>query len=113
MNYNNMNYNNNNNNDNNNNTYYNRVYFCQSKIGRFECILFLSMEDAIKHGNNKNVVINNPTMDKEKHINYVSPTFKNCATIIPICKYVPFYFDNFILRFKLFNMTPLIIKKNK
>ena len=101
--------------NNNTNTYYNRVYFCQSKIGRIECILFPSMEDAIKHGNNNNYLslINNPTMDKEKHTNYVSPTFsKYSATIIPICKYVPFYFDNFILRFKLFNMTPLRIKKS-
>ena len=89
-------------NPNNPNThYYDRVYLCIEKekekekdkvnfnmiapIKGFNCLKFNNFEEA----------------DAEYYNNFSQ--FDRRSTMIPICKYVPFYFDPFIVDYKLKN----------
>ena len=75
------------------NPYYDRVYLCIEKenfnrvtpINGFHCFQCNSFEEA-----------------KSEYYKKFSKLDRR-STMIPICKYVPFYFDTFIVKYKLKN----------
>ena len=79
-----------NNNNNNNTDYYDSLYLCVEKeqntpiIKGFNCFLFNSFQSADKYYKNMEHNIGD-----KRH------------TMIPICKYVPYYFHHYILNYKL------------
>lgn len=72
--------------------YFNRVYLCIEKqnnnnlkpIEGFYCYRHINLEDAEEH--------------QKKHYNSKNNT-RIC--LIPICKWVPYFFDRFLLNYKL------------
>jgi hypothetical protein len=82
-------------NSNKNSNYYNRVYLCVDKnksddiiLKGFNCYRFNNYQEADFYYYNKINKNNDSTVAKR-------------SSIIPICKWVPFFFDPYIVSYKL------------
>jgi hypothetical protein len=87
--------------------YYNRLYLCQAKIGKIECIFFNNIKEVKEY--KKRNGLNN--VSEDKNINRVFPIHNTLDTVIPICKYTPYFMDLYILRYKLYKILRVQIKK--
>ena len=73
------------------NDFFNRVYYCRQYGTTIECIQFNTLKEAY--------------MCKRKLKDKVGFNKEIIETIMPVCKYVPPFMDNYVLSYKLKNMT--------
>jgi len=93
-------------NKNNSNNLYYRYYVCNQKLDKIECIKCDNHEKVKEISKSNNLYLT------ERSTNGVFSVYNFPSISFKICKFVPSFFDNAILKFKLFNLMHVrIIKK--
>jgi hypothetical protein len=92
-------------NKNKNNLYY-RYYICTQNIGYIECKKYNNYKQLKKENN-----LFLSKLDDKEHINVGFPTYNFSSVCFKICNFIPFCFDNIILKYNLHNLLKIIVKK--
>lgn len=89
----------------NNNLYY-RYYLCTQKIQYIECKKYNNYEEVVKQND-----LYLTKSDNEKHTNGVFPVYNFSSVSFKVCKFIPSYFDGLILKYNLYNLLKIKVKK--
>ena len=97
--------------ENNSNNLYYRYYVCIQKIGEIECIKCDNYEKVEEISKSNNLYLTKEC--RKEHTNGVFPVHNLLSTSFKICKFIPTMFDKLILKYELFTLMHVNVKKIK